>query len=185
MIAATAVLCGVLYTVFKYSKIGIAMQAASQNQLAAYLNGVQVKRVNSLVWALLFVAVFGPGPLAGTLAIAFRSVGFTGAAGLERDTLVVVTADHETGYLFGPGSDPTWTPISGTAGSGGIARGRARIILDPSDPFALEPGQQRSTSVRFSADHPGTARAPPPGRDRRHGRAHQLHHQRQLDLLLR
>ena len=34
--------------------------------------------INSLVWALLFVAVFGPGPLAGTLAIAFRSIGFTG-----------------------------------------------------------------------------------------------------------
>jgi phosphonate transport system permease protein len=26
----------------------------------------------------LFVAIFGPGPLAGTLAIAFRSIGFTG-----------------------------------------------------------------------------------------------------------
>ena len=36
------------------------------------------RSVNSLVWALLFVAVFGPGPLAGTLAIAFRSIGFTG-----------------------------------------------------------------------------------------------------------
>jgi phosphonate transport system permease protein len=34
--------------------------------------------VNSLIWALLFVAVFGPGPLAGALAIAFRSIGFTG-----------------------------------------------------------------------------------------------------------
>ena len=32
------------------------------------------------------------------------------------------------------------TVLSGTAGSGGVARGRARIILDPSDPFALEPG---------------------------------------------
>lgn len=39
---------------------------------------VTSRSVNSLVWALLFVAVFGPGPLAGTLAIAFRSVGFTG-----------------------------------------------------------------------------------------------------------
>ena len=39
---------------------------------------VASRSVNSLVWALLFVAVFGPGPLAGTLAIAFRSVGFTG-----------------------------------------------------------------------------------------------------------
>jgi len=39
---------------------------------------VTSRSVNSLVWALLFVAVFGPGPLAGTLAIALRSVGFTG-----------------------------------------------------------------------------------------------------------
>ncbi len=36
------------------------------------------RSVNSLVWALLFVAVFGPGPLAGTFAIAFRSIGFLG-----------------------------------------------------------------------------------------------------------
>lgn len=39
---------------------------------------VTSRSVNSLVWALLFVAVFGPGALAGTLAIAFRSVGFVG-----------------------------------------------------------------------------------------------------------
>ncbi|MBI2772631.1 MAG: phosphonate ABC transporter, permease protein PhnE [Burkholderiales bacterium] len=39
---------------------------------------VSSRSVNSLVWALLFVAIFGPGPLAGMLAIAFRSVGFTG-----------------------------------------------------------------------------------------------------------
>ena len=32
------------------------------------------------------------------------------------------------------------TVLSGTAGSGGHARGRARVLLDPSDPFALEPG---------------------------------------------
>lgn len=28
------------------------------------------------------------------------------------ETLVVVTADHETGYLTGPGADPTWTPLT-------------------------------------------------------------------------
>jgi phosphonate transport system permease protein len=39
---------------------------------------VTSRSVNSLIWALLFVAMFGPGPLAGTLAIAFRSIGFTG-----------------------------------------------------------------------------------------------------------
>lgn len=39
---------------------------------------ISSRSVNSLVWALLFVAVFGPGALAGTLAIAFRSIGFVG-----------------------------------------------------------------------------------------------------------
>lgn len=39
---------------------------------------VTSRSVNSLVWALLFVAVFGPGPLAGALAIGFRSIGFVG-----------------------------------------------------------------------------------------------------------
>ena len=46
--------------------------------LFAKLVFVTSRSINSLVWALLFVAVFGPGPLAGTLAIAFRSIGFTG-----------------------------------------------------------------------------------------------------------
>jgi len=45
---------------------------------AANLLLVASRSVNSLVWALLFVAVFGPGALAGMLAIAFRSVGFVG-----------------------------------------------------------------------------------------------------------
>jgi phosphonate transport system permease protein len=39
---------------------------------------VASRSVNSLVWALLFVAIFGPGAVAGTLAIAFRSIGFIG-----------------------------------------------------------------------------------------------------------
>lgn len=39
---------------------------------------VSARSVNTLIWALLFVAVFGPGALAGTLAIAFHSIGFTG-----------------------------------------------------------------------------------------------------------
>lgn len=32
------------------------------------------------------------------------------------ETLVIVTADHETGYLDGSSSDPTWTPITGEKG---------------------------------------------------------------------
>lgn len=39
---------------------------------------VSTRSVNTVVWALLFVAIFGPGPVAGIWAIAFRSVGFVG-----------------------------------------------------------------------------------------------------------
>ena len=39
---------------------------------------VSSRSVNSLIWALLFVAVFGPGALAGVMSIAFRSIGFIG-----------------------------------------------------------------------------------------------------------
>jgi phosphonate transport system permease protein len=46
--------------------------------LFAKLILVSSRSVNSLVWALIFVGIFGPGALAGTLAIAFRSVGFVG-----------------------------------------------------------------------------------------------------------
>jgi len=44
--------------------------------LLAKLILVSSRSVNSLVWALLFVGIFGPGALAGTLAIACRSIGF-------------------------------------------------------------------------------------------------------------
>jgi phosphonate transport system permease protein len=47
-------------------------------RLTAKLCLVASRSVNSLVWALLFVAVFGPGALAGTVAITFRSIGFVG-----------------------------------------------------------------------------------------------------------
>lgn len=39
---------------------------------------VSSRSVNSLIWALLFVAIFGPGPLAGVFSIAVRSIGFVG-----------------------------------------------------------------------------------------------------------
>ncbi|MBV9190655.1 MAG: phosphonate ABC transporter, permease protein PhnE [Betaproteobacteria bacterium] len=45
---------------------------------AAKLVLVSARSVNTLIWALFFVAVFGPGALAGMLAIAFHSIGFTG-----------------------------------------------------------------------------------------------------------
>ena len=47
------------------------------NLLATFIL-VSSRSVNSLVWALIFVVIFGPGAFAGMLAIAFRSIGFVG-----------------------------------------------------------------------------------------------------------
>ncbi|GAB3484585.1 phosphonate ABC transporter, permease protein PhnE [Marinomonas epiphytica] len=61
---------------------------------------VSSRSVNSLVWALLFVAIFGPGVIAGVLAIAFRSVGFVGkllAEALEEVNMGSVEAIRATG----------------------------------------------------------------------------------------
>lgn len=39
---------------------------------------VASRSVDTLIWAMVLVAIFGPGPLAGVLAVAFRSIGFLG-----------------------------------------------------------------------------------------------------------
>jgi len=52
IVAVALAVTAALLLFFRYTRLGVAMQAASQNQLAAYLTGVRVKRVNSMVWAL-------------------------------------------------------------------------------------------------------------------------------------
>ncbi len=52
IIVGTLVLCGVLYAFFNFTRIGVAMQATSQNQLAAYYMGIPVKLIFSLIWAI-------------------------------------------------------------------------------------------------------------------------------------
>ena len=52
IIVGTVLLCGILYVFFSKTRIGVAMQAASQNQLAAYYMGIPVRTVFSLIWAI-------------------------------------------------------------------------------------------------------------------------------------
>ena len=78
VIAATAVLCGLLYTTFKYSKLGIAMQASSQNQLAAYYMGIPVKRINGLVWGLAAAVAAIAGLLLAPITFVHANMGFIG-----------------------------------------------------------------------------------------------------------
>jgi branched-chain amino acid transport system permease protein len=78
VITFTALLCGVLYAVFKYSKVGIAMQATSQNQLAAYYMGIPVKRLNGLVWGLAAAVAAIAGLLLAPITFVHANMGFVG-----------------------------------------------------------------------------------------------------------
>ena len=78
VIAATAVLCGLLFALFRYSKIGIAMQAASQNQLAAYYMGIPVQRLNGLVWGLAAAVAAIAGLLLAPITFVHANMGFIG-----------------------------------------------------------------------------------------------------------
>ena len=82
VMAVTGVLCGALYLMFKYTRIGIAMQANSQNQLAAYYMGIPVKRLNSLVWALAAVIATVAGWLLSPITFVHSSMGFIGLKAL-------------------------------------------------------------------------------------------------------
>jgi len=77
-IVLTAALCLVLYFFFRFAKLGVAMQATSQNQLAAYYMGIPVQRVNMLVWGIAAaVAAFG-GILLAPSAFIHSNMGFIG-----------------------------------------------------------------------------------------------------------
>ncbi|MFI5000131.1 MAG: branched-chain amino acid ABC transporter permease [Reyranellales bacterium] len=52
IIVGTLVLCSVLYGFFNHTRVGVAMQATSQNQLAAYYMGIPVKAIFSMIWAI-------------------------------------------------------------------------------------------------------------------------------------
>ena len=78
IILGTTLLCLLLYIFFKFSRLGIAMQAASQNQLAAYYVGIPVKRIYSLVWALSAVISAVAGILVAPVSLIDPLMGFIG-----------------------------------------------------------------------------------------------------------
>ena len=78
VIGSTAILCLGLFALFKYSKLGIAMQASSQNQLAAYYMGIPVKRLNGLVWGLASAVAAIAGLLLAPITFVHANMGFIG-----------------------------------------------------------------------------------------------------------
>lgn len=78
IILGTVMLCAVLYAFFTYTRVGVAMQAASQNQLAAYYMGVPVKRMFSLIWAISAGVAAIAGVLLAPVSLIDTNLGFIG-----------------------------------------------------------------------------------------------------------
>ena len=78
IIVMTAALCAVLYLFFRFTRIGVAMQATSQNQLAAYYMGIPVARVNTLIWGLSAAVATFAGILLAPITFVHANMGFIG-----------------------------------------------------------------------------------------------------------
>lgn len=78
IIGTTVVLCLALYLFFRYSKYGIAMQAVSQNQIAAYYMGIPVRGLNTAVWGLSAAIAAIGGILLAPITFVHANMGFIG-----------------------------------------------------------------------------------------------------------
>ena len=78
IIVVTAALIAGLYLLFKHTKIGIAMQATSQNQLAAFYMGIPVRRINMLIWGISAAVSACAGLLLAPITFVHANMGFIG-----------------------------------------------------------------------------------------------------------
>jgi len=78
IIVLTAMLCVLLYLFFKRTTVGIAMQASSQNQLAAYYMGIPVRRINTLIWGISAGVAAFAAVLLAPITFVHTNMGFIG-----------------------------------------------------------------------------------------------------------
>ena len=82
IIIATVILVGVIYLFFGRTRYGIAMQAASQNQLAAFYMGIPVKRLVSSTWAIGAFIAAAAGALLAPVTQIDTTIGMLGIKAL-------------------------------------------------------------------------------------------------------
>ncbi len=82
VIGSTVLICLLLYLMFHFTRIGIALRASSQNQLAAYYMGIPVKRLNSLVWSMAAGLACLAGVLLAPITFVHVNMGFIGLKAL-------------------------------------------------------------------------------------------------------
>ena len=78
IIVLTTVVCLLLWAFFKRTRVGIAMQAASQNQLAANYMGIPVRRINTLIWAISSGVAAFAAVLLAPITFVHSNMGFIG-----------------------------------------------------------------------------------------------------------
>jgi branched-chain amino acid transport system permease protein len=78
IVSLTVLLILLLFCFFKFTRIGVAMRATSQNQLAAVYMGISINRVFSLTW-IISAAVGGfAGVLLSPITFVHMNMGFIG-----------------------------------------------------------------------------------------------------------
>jgi branched-chain amino acid transport system permease protein len=82
IIFATVIFVVAIRSFFRRTRFGIAMQAASQNQLAAYYMGIPVKRLVSATWALGAFIAAAAGALLAPATQVDTTIGFLGIKAL-------------------------------------------------------------------------------------------------------
>jgi len=78
IIGITVALIVALYYFFNRTKMGISMEATSQNQLAAFLMGIGVKTVFSRIWAISAMVAAVAGILLSPIQFLNYNMGFIG-----------------------------------------------------------------------------------------------------------
>ena len=78
IIVGTVILVSVLYLFFTFSRIGVAMRASSENQLAAYYMGIPVKFIFSLIWSISAATAAIAGVLLAPITLVDTSISLIG-----------------------------------------------------------------------------------------------------------
>lgn len=78
VVGSTAILVLLLYLFFRFTDLGIAMQSTSQNQFAAYLMGINVEGMFSVVWAMSAMVAAVAGILLAPILFLHKDMGFIG-----------------------------------------------------------------------------------------------------------
>ena len=126
-IGVTILLTLGLWAFFAFTRIGLAAQAASQNQMAAYIVGVPVMRVNSLIWGLSGAVATVAGVLYATKGAIDPNIGLLGIKAFA--AAVIGGLGSLPGALLGGLIIGVVEPIAGRYAPGELAKMSPYIIM--------------------------------------------------------